>query len=384
MKGFKNILIMVVVVLLIAGIVFFVLQRRAAKAPKAPAIEPNQLAAVTVNGTTIIEGRIEAILNPRMEQLASRIPENMRPQYRQQIRKRIIEQLVIEELLAQKEKQNNIDVNQSELDQQISKQIAGQNLTLDEFKALLKAYGTSFSDYQNNTRRGLMFGKLMETEFAQKLQKPTEEQAKAFYDENIQEFNEPEKIHAKHILIKPAEGDSNDPNQAKAQAEAKAQELLQQIKAGGDFEELAKQYSACPSAKDGGDLGVQPKGTFVPEFEKAAYALEPGQTSEVVETGFGFHIIKLIEHIDANTVSFSQAKERILQVLTDKQKDRIAMDYIQKIRTEADIKFTNEADKLEPEISGSRPAPNRRQTENVRSSDGNYPTSASPVEPKKD
>ncbi len=337
---------------------------------------------VTVNGTAITEGQIEAILNPRMEQMASRIPEGMVPQYRQQIRKRIIEQLVIEELLAQKEKHQYIDVNQSEIDRQINKRVAEQNLTLDEFKALLKAYGTSFSDYQQNMRKKLMFEKLMEAEFTQKLAKPTDEQARAYYDENIQRFSEPEKIHAKHILIKPE--DSNDPNQAKAAAKAKAQELLKKLKDGASFEELAKQYSACPSAKDGGDLGMQPKGTFVPEFEKAAYALKPGKTSDVVETSFGFHIIKLFEHIDANTTSFSQAKEQILQVLTDKQKEQIIVDYIQKLKAEAALKFANDADKLEPQISGIKPAPMRRDAGSAQSSEGNNPTSTSPVEPKKD
>ena len=328
----------------------------------------SQAVAVTVNGTAITEGQIEGILKPQMGQMAGRIPENMIPQYRQQIRKRIIDQLVVKELLAQKEKQNNIDVNQSELDQQINKQMAEQNLTIDEFKALLKAYGTSFADYQQDIRKRMMFEKLMEAEFAQKLQKPTIEQAKAYYDENPQEFNKPEKIHAKHILIKPEDG--NDPNQAKLRAKAKAQEILGQIKAGGDFEELAKQHSACPSGKGGGDLGMQPKGSFVPEFEKAAYALKPGQVSDIVETSFGFHIIKLIEHADADTLSFEKAKEQIIQLLTGNQKEQIVIDYIQKMKAEADIKFVNEADK--PEINPEKTArPTRKPEQNRQSSDNN-------------
>ena len=352
--------------------------------PNKPAAEPNAAAskaisvkdanseavAVTVNGAAITEGQIEAILNPQMQQMAGRVPPNMVSQYRQQIRKRIIDQLVVEKLLAQKEKQNNIDVNQSEMDRQINKQIAEQNLTIDEFKSLLKAYGTSFTNYQQDVRKRLMFEKLIETEFAQKLQKPTVEQAKTYYNENLQQFIEPEKIHAKHILIKPEDG--NDPNQAKLQAKAKAQEILEKVKAGGDFEELAKQYSGCPSGKNGGELGMQPKGTFVPEFEKAAYALKPGQVSDIVETNFGFHIIKLIEHTDANTLSFEQAKEKIIQTLTDKQKERIVVDYIQKMKTEADIKFANEADKVE--INPEKTArPSRRAEQNQQSSDNNSP-----------
>ena len=383
--------ISMVLVVLLSTTVFAAKPKKSAVKPKKPvmesnkpAVEPNaavsqaksvkdvnsQAVAVTVNGTVITEGQIEAILNPQMEQMAVRIPENMIPKYRQQIRKRIIDQLVVEELLAQREKQKNIDVNQSELDQQINKQMAEQNLTVDEFKALLKAYGTSFANYQQDIRKRMMFEKLMETEFAQKIQAPTAEQVKAYYDENLQQFSEPEKIHAKHILIKPEDG--NDPNQAKLRAKAKAQEILGQIKAGADFNDLAKQHSACPSGKGGGDLGVQPKGTFVPEFEKAAYALKPGQLSDVVETGFGFHIIKLIEHTDANMMPFDKAKEKIIQILTNNQKEQIVIDYIQKMRAEADVKFANEVDK--PEISAKETAkPARKPEQSRQNADSNSP-----------
>jgi peptidyl-prolyl cis-trans isomerase C len=342
-----------VLIVLLSATAFAAEPKAPAAEPKAPAAEPNtvkdtsqsDIVAVTANGKEITEAQIEAVLSPKMQQMAGRIPENMIPQYRQQIRKHVIEQLVVEELLSQKEKEKGIDVNQSELDQEINKQIAEQNLTIDEFKAMLKAYGTSFSDYEQNMRRKLMFEKLLEVEIAGKTQKPTEDQAKAYYDENIQQFRNPEKIHTKHILIRPA--DSNDPNQAKAEAEAKAQKLLKQLQGGADFNDLAKQHSACPSGKNGGDLGMQAKGTFVPEFEKAAYALKPGQLSDVVQTNFGFHIIKLIEHIDAETTSFDAAKDQILEILSGKQKEGLFMEYVRKIKAEADVKYTNESDKLE-------------------------------------
>ncbi|MFA5293730.1 MAG: peptidylprolyl isomerase [Phycisphaerae bacterium] len=334
----------------------------AAETPKPPVTESKQapaaeatpvkdanmsdVTAISVNGTKIAEGQITKMLNARMEQLASRIPPNMKDQYSQQLRKRIVEQLVIEELLAQKERAKNIAVTQADVNEQVNKQMEAQNLTIDEFKSLLKAYGTTYSEFEANMRKKLMFEKLIEGEFAGKIVNPTDEQIKAYYDENAQQFSAPERIHAKHILITPAE--SNDPNNAKAAAKAKAEDLLKQLKAGADFNDLAKANSSCPSAKNGGDLGgLQPRGTFVPEFEKAAYALQPGQMSDIVETEFGFHIIKLVEHADANTISLEKAKGQIVQLLTNKQKEGIVISYIQQLKQEADLKFTNPADNFD-------------------------------------
>jgi parvulin-like peptidyl-prolyl isomerase len=104
-----------------------------------------------------------------------------------------------------------------------------------------------------------------------------------------------EQVHARHILISTKSPDApSEGGLDKAQARAKAEEVLKRVKAGENFESLAKEYSTDPGSKEsGGDLGWFGRGRMVPEFEKAAFALQPGQTSEIVESPFGFHIIKV-------------------------------------------------------------------------------------------
>src|SRR6266704_2821042 len=107
-------------------------------------------------------------------------------------------------------------------------------------------------------------------------------------------FTEPEQVRARHILMKVAADAGAD---AKAAARKKAEELLAKVKAGADFAALAKESSQDPgSGAKGGDLGLFPRGRMTPTFEEAAFALQAGGVSDVVETPFGFHVIKVEEH----------------------------------------------------------------------------------------
>lgn len=118
----------------------------------------------------------------------------------------------------------------------------------------------------------------------------SEEKAKKHYEDFKEEFKKPGPIRARHILIMVKQDASQQEDQ---QAKAKADSLLQQLKGGADFAELGKKNSNCASAANGGDLGTFSQGMMVPEFEKAAFALEVGQTSDVTKTMFGYHIIKV-------------------------------------------------------------------------------------------
>src|SRR5262249_49541907 len=127
----------------------------------------------------------------------------------------------------------------------------------------------------------------------------------------------PEQVHARHILIKLAP-DANE--QARAEARKKADDVLAEVKAGSDFAGLAKKYSQDPgSATKGGDLGLFARGRMVPAFEAAAFALEPGTVSDIVETPFGFHIIKVEEKVPGGPKPFEAVRDEIVKTLTEEK-----------------------------------------------------------------
>ena len=160
-----------------------------------------------------------------------------------------------------------------------------------------------------------------------------EEEAKKFYDDNPKIFESPEQVRASHILIME---DPNDPNAAKQ----KIEDLLQQVKDGADFAELAKANSDDTySAPQGGDLQFFPRGAMEKPFEDAVFALEIGQVSDVVKTRYGYHIIKATDHKDASMVSFEEAKDDITDYLKSQKQSDAEGKYYKTLISEATIKF---------------------------------------------
>jgi peptidyl-prolyl cis-trans isomerase D len=142
----------------------------------------------------------------------------------------------------------------------------------------------------------------------------TDQDLQAYYDQHRDEYRVPEQVKVSHILIKtplPAPGGKVDDNAVEA-ARKKAEDVLKQVKAGGDFAKLAEKNSEDPgSAKNGGELGWVGRGRTVPEFEKAAFSLAKGQTSELVKSSYGFHIIHVEDKQDAHMKTLAEVKSEI-------------------------------------------------------------------------
>ncbi len=143
---------------------------------------------------------------------------------------------------------------------------------------------------------------------------------KEYYNDNLRDFQMPEQRHARHILLKAGDKDSRQVHEEKKK---KAEEVLQLVKNGGDFGDLARKYSEGPSKDSGGDLGFFPTGSMVPPFDAAVSALQPGKISTVVKTRFGYHIILLEEIKPASTPSLSIVKKRITQILQRKEAENL-------------------------------------------------------------
>ncbi|MBW2485454.1 MAG: peptidyl-prolyl cis-trans isomerase, partial [Deltaproteobacteria bacterium] len=145
-----------------------------------------------------------------------------------------------------------------------------------------------------------------------------EEDLEAFYRENLSRYANPEQRSARHILIKTSEEDSVD---ALAEKKDRAAKILELARTGEDFAELAKQYSEGPSGPKGGDLGFFSRGRMVKPFEDAVFSLNEGDISDLVETQFGFHIIKLEKIEPAHTKTLEEVKTEIAALIQE-QKSR--------------------------------------------------------------
>ena len=309
-----------------------------------PAGSVTENVAVTIDGVDILESEIEKLVKPQLEMLAkksSQLPPEVTEQYARQFREQFLEQTIRRYLLDKKVKEANIAITDEEVMSMINEIASSQKepLSLEEFKKKMAEYGQSFDEIKDEIRSGLARNKFMEAKWAGKIN-VTEDDARKYYDENTRQFEMPEQVRVSHILIKPVLADPNaDPNEAKAKTRARTEGLLKQIKDGADFAELAKANSACPSAPKGGDLGFFPRGETTPAFEKAAFETEIGQISDIVETKYGYHIIKVTDHKDASTASFDQAKDNIVQQLTEKKKSDIAEEYIESLKAQANIVY---------------------------------------------
>lgn len=200
------------------------------------------------------------------------------------------------------------------------------SLFIDEAKRLKLDEKDDFKYMYNLFKDGLL-GQAYAMDYVKDL-KVTDEEMKAYYNENKERFKDiPERIRVRHILVAD---------------EAKASDILKRLKEGGDFIELAKEYSICPSAKNGGDLGYFSRGRMAPLFEEAAFKLNTGETSDIVKTNFGYHIIKMEDRKKAGSSDFDDVKYEIEQSLIFQKRDKKIRELISTLRSKAKITINND------------------------------------------
>src|ERR1700678_1340494 len=206
------------------------------------------------------------------------------------------------------------------------------NPTDAELQAFFKQNAARYKDAVPETRK-LAYIALNQTDVPNGAPPGTKQQVGQYYPGHQKDFQVPEEVKVRHILIKV---DPKADAKTDAAAKQKAEDLLKPIKGGADFAALAKANSDDPGSKDaGGELGMIQRGVTVPAFESAAFSLQPGQISDVVKTQFGYHILKVEEKQTAHLKPLEEVKAQILATLTRQQEADQQASYAQQIATEA-------------------------------------------------
>ena len=279
--------------------------------------------------------------------------------------KDILRDLIDQQLLLEKGKDLGI-TGDTDLVKRLDQMRKDMKLdTMEDLEKAATAQGISYEDFKQNMRNQIVTQKVIGEEVGSHLNITTEEQQK-FYDAHKNELEQPESIRLSEILIvpqkpaaKPPESAAADPNAASstpnnqdatdaakqaeetaalAAAEAKAEELLKQIRAGASFEDVAKKNSAGPSAAQGGDLGVFKRGSLDKELEPKTFAMKSGEVSEVIRAKQGYIILKVTDHQMAGIPAMKDVTSKIQDALYYEKLQPALRAYLTKLREEAYIK----------------------------------------------
>ncbi len=252
----------------------------------------------------------------------------------------IIDSLIVTKLLEKYAEENNITVSSEEVDKQIEL-IIGSYSSGEDFKKGLKDMDIDRKFLENYFRSLMLGSKIFEVVTADVI--VTDQEIKQYYDDNKKTlFVVPARVKASHILaIFPwVEDNSEETEEGKEEALEKIKMVKDKLKNGVDFEVLARQYSDdSASAASGGDLGYISKGQMIEEFEEALFSLDLGEVSEIVETKYGFHIIKGFDRQEEYIQKFDEVEESINAYLLNLHKMEKREDFIFSLIEEVNIEY---------------------------------------------
>jgi len=251
---------------------------------------------------------------------------------RDEILRKVLDELVNYTLLKQEARARSVTATDAEVEEQLS---AMRKMAPSEeaFQKALKDQKMTIERLRSDARAQIAIGKMMNAQVGN-APPATDAEAKEFYEKNPDRFKQPETVRASHILV--ATGPQAD-EAAKKAARAKIDQVLKRVTSGEDFAALAKEHSDDGSGQQGGDLGFFPREKMVPAFADAAFALKTGETSGIVTTQFGYHIIKLTDRKPAGMMPLDQVNAQLKQLLTEQKKQQQAQAFIAQLRQKSKV-----------------------------------------------
>jgi peptidyl-prolyl cis-trans isomerase SurA len=317
-----------------------------------------------VNNQIITKSEFERSKDQLRDEVKQQDPANADKAYAER-EPDVLRDLIDQQLLLEKGKDLQI-TGDTELIKQLDQMRKEMKLgSMEELEEEAKKQGISWEDFKQNMRNKIITQRVIGEEVGGHLSQPTKEEEQKFYDDHKAEMDQPESVRLAEILIAPktvapatSPSSPNAPPPANAQqsaaddaarqaseaaalsaAEAKANDLLKQIRDGANFEDIAKKYSDGPSATDGGALGTFPRGKLAKELEDKTFALKAGEVTDVIRTRQGYVILKVLDHQMAGVPPLKDVLPKIQDALYYEKLQPALRAYLTKLREEAYINY---------------------------------------------
>ena len=304
-----------------------------ASAVSAFAAEPviTQQKAADINGVVISMKDLNSEFRQVLKQ-RNASENDIAPEQTLEYKKGLLDSMIDQELLYQESKKKKIVVEDKAVVDSVEK-VKKSFGTEEAYQNALKDANIQVDVLKERIRRSLAIRKLVDEQIGPNIV-VTEDETKQYYDTHPDAFKEAEQVRASHILVKV---EKEDGEAKKVAAKEKITAIQKKIKDGQDFAKLARENSDCPSKDEGGDLGYFKKGAMVKEFEDAAFALTPGMISDIVETKFGYHLIKVTDKKEAATISYDNVKGELQAFLKNQKQSKEISTLLETLRKDAKI-----------------------------------------------
>lgn len=288
--------------------------------------------AATVQGKEIKELKLQRAVESYLRQQGTNVGAIRDPNRYKAVRKKVLDVLIGQELLWQAAKKDKIIADDEDVNQAYKEYQSRFNNEMS-FNIKLKEEGFNETSFLKSLKQQLSVQKWI-NQYVYEGITVSKSDVHDFYVENKQQFIEPEKIRARHILIKLKPNASQD---EKKQAKGLLSDIKKKIASGEKFEVLAKQHSQDASAQQGGDLGYFARGQMVKPFEVAAFDLAPGEVSEIIETRFGFHLITVVDTRPAAQYEEDVVSGNIRSYLWQQKYQQALEDVVTRLKQSASI-----------------------------------------------
>jgi len=259
----------------------------------------------------------------------------MGPGYTESMKKQVLDRLITLELLSQKADESNIYVDPKEVEGKLAEMKAMRMRGSFGILDTMNVPEPEWDDYRADLINSIKIQELLKQEVYDKARVGPDE-AKEYYKAHPEEFTTPEEVWARHILIKVPE----DATEAQRDEALKTiEKAALRIQNGEAFAAVAKEASQDVTASYGGDLGYFARGRMVPEFEAAAFSLEKGQVSDIVDTKYGYHLIKVEDKRPQMLIPFEEVEQELRVNMGTRKAEKLGREYVENLKAQANIEI---------------------------------------------